>query len=287
MVLESLVNPWRMEAHPGKMIGIGFAYATIGLWLARWVFEGYASLVMVFLTTMAAIPLMVNTIKYEETKDLRDLQERFLIKEHGRALFAFLLLFIGSTLAFAFWYAVLPSGELNLVFGTQTEAIAAINRTPTGTNTGAATSVAEAFKIIFVNNFRVLVFCILFSFLYGSGAIFILIWNASVIGAAVGSFFRRELAAASSLVGAPSLAQYFSSAWDSLWRYALHGLPEILAYFTAGLAGGIIGIAVIRHDFGTRKFEHIILDSADLLLLSVALLVASALVEVFVTPLIF
>ena len=59
------------------------------------------------------------------------------------------------------------------------------------------------------------------------------------------------------------------------------------AYFAAGLAGGIISIAVIKHDFGTQKFEHVLLDSVDLILVAVFLLVLAGLIEVFVTPLLF
>jgi uncharacterized membrane protein SpoIIM required for sporulation len=66
-----------------------------------------------------------------------------------------------------------------------------------------------------------------------------------------------------------------------------HGVFEILSYFVAGLAGGIISIAVTNHDFGTKKFQHVLLDSIDLILLSVLLLLVAALVEVFVTPLLF
>jgi uncharacterized membrane protein SpoIIM required for sporulation len=72
-----------------------------------------------------------------------------------------------------------------------------------------------------------------------------------------------------------------------LFKYFIHGIPEILSYFVAGLAGGIISIAVIRHDYGTKKFEHIILDSADLFLLAIGLVLLAAVLEVWVTPLIF
>jgi uncharacterized membrane protein SpoIIM required for sporulation len=64
-------------------------------------------------------------------------------------------------------------------------------------------------------------------------------------------------------------------------------VPEIAAYFVAGLAGGIISIAIIRHDFGTKKFEHILLDSADLFLLSIGLLLVAGILEVWVTPVFF
>ena len=72
-----------------------------------------------------------------------------------------------------------------------------------------------------------------------------------------------------------------------LIRYLLHGIPEILAYFTAGLAGGIISIAIVRHDLTKPKFKHIMLDSLDLIFGSLVLLFLAALIEVFVTPLFF
>jgi len=119
------------------------------------------------------------------------------------------------------------------------------------------------------------------------GAIFILTWNASVIGTAMGNFIRSNLAYYSNLVGFEKVTQYFQIISIGLLKYIIHGLPEILAYFVAGLAGGIISVAVIRHDFGTRKFEHILLDSADLLLLSIFILFLAGLLEVYVTPAIF
>jgi stage II sporulation protein M len=66
-----------------------------------------------------------------------------------------------------------------------------------------------------------------------------------------------------------------------------HGIFEISAYFVAGLAGGIISIAVIRHDFGTKRFNHILLDSVDLILVSILFLLVAALIEVFITPVLF
>jgi uncharacterized membrane protein SpoIIM required for sporulation len=127
---------------------------------------------------------------------------------------------------------------------------------------------------------------VLFSFLYGAGAIFILMWNASVVGTAIGNFIRTEVAALANQV-ASSLGAYFSVVSIGLFKYVIHGFPEILAYFIAALAGGIISIAIINHDFSTRKFEHIILDSADLLMLSIFVLFVAAVLEVFVTPAIF
>ena len=284
MVLEFLTNPWKMELRARNMVFFGFLYCTVAIFLSYWIFKAYSSLIMVFLATMATIPLMISTIKLEEQKDLKDLEEKILLKEHWKALSAFMFLFLGFTVAFLLWYIVLPQGTVNVLFESQIDTLNAINSKVTGLAISDSLSV---FNRIFLNNMRVLIFCILFSFLYGAGAIFILCWNASVIGAAIGNFIRTKIALISNIVGATRVMQYFQIISFGLLKYSIHGIPEILAYFTAGLAGGIISMAVIRHDFGTRKFEHILLVSADLLLLSLALLFVAALLEVYVTPIIF
>lgn len=284
MVLESLINPLGAEKNPRKMLLLGFIYTVVAIILSLWVFSSYASLIFVFLAAVAAIPLMYNTIKMEEEKDLEDLKEVVLLKEHSKALRFFMLLFIGMTLASVAFYTLAPHHTVSKLFESQTDTISSINGHVTGMFT------AEQFGIftsIFLNNIKVMIFCAIFSLIYGAGAIFILSWNASVIGVAIGNFIRGNLAAAANMVGLERAGHYFQIISIGLLRYVIHGVPEILAYFTAGLAGGIISIAIIRHDFSTRKFEHILLDSADLFLASIALLVMAAALEVWVTPAIF
>ena len=285
MVLESLITPFKAEQKPGKLFLLGVIFCSVGIFLSLWIFKSQASLVMVFLTSMAALPLVFNTVIMEEEKDLAGMEEKWLLKEHGKALKAFVYLFLGSTVAFAFWYVFLSSNTINILFQTQTATINAINGRITANMSFNANM--SFFSKIFLNNIKVLIFCILFSFVYGAGAIFILIWNASVIGAAIGNFMRSELAKAAQLIVFDRIAHYLQVVGIGLLKYSIHGIPEILAYFIGGLAGGIIGIAIIKHDFGTTKFEHILLDSADLLLLGFGVLFIAALLEVFVTPAIF
>ncbi|MBR9703593.1 hypothetical protein GOV10_06130 [Candidatus Woesearchaeota archaeon] len=284
MVLESLINPIKAEKTPTLMILLGFLYATIAIFLGLWIFYSESSMIFVFLIAMAALPLMYNTIKYEEKKDLQDMSEKLLLKEHAKALSFFMYLFLGITLACTLWYTVLPAETISIAFESQSATISTIN----GNITGAFT--ADQFGIftkILLNNVKVMVFAGLFAFLYGAGAIFILTWNASVIGVAIGNFMRGNIASYAHLVGFEKASQYFTIISIGLLKYVLHGIPEILAYFAAGLAGGIISIAVIRHDFKTRKFEHILQDSADLFLISIGLLVLAAGLEVWITPIIF
>ncbi len=283
MVLEYLVNPLKAETHPSILLIHGFIYASLGLVLGNWIFNEHASLIMVFLTTMAVIPLVYNIIKTEEKKDLLDINEKNLLKEHSKALSVFMYYFFGATLAFAFWYSVLPEKETANLFKVQIDTVVSIRSKVTG-------NAYESFKVfsyILANNLRVLTFCVLFSFLYGIGSIFILTWNASVIGFAIGDTIKTGLYQISQTLNFTSSPSYIHAISYGLLRYSLHGIPEILAYFVAGLAGGIISTAAIRHDFGTKKYVNIILDSSVLLLGSLIIIIIAAWLEVYVTPLFF
>lgn len=331
MVLESITNPFKAEHTPSSLIAIGFVYCVLAVHLAIQIFRDQASLVFVFLIVMACIPLMMKIIKEEEKKDLQDLKEMVLLKEHSKALIAFMALFLGVTLGVVATYVYTPiaitlavffgilmfsqqneqeevttntkmiiiailaaiiigsvSYSMNIdlvdVFDSQINTIQQINGRVTGLAAGNGMSV---FSKIFFNNIQVLTYCLLFSFLYGSGAIFILTWNASVIGSAMGNFIRTNLASLAHLVGFERIGESLSVIAIGLFKYVIHGVPEILGYFVAALAGGIISIAVIRHDFQGRKFEHVVLDSVDLILVAVGIIFIAAVLEVWFTPLIF
>jgi uncharacterized membrane protein SpoIIM required for sporulation len=280
------MSAFQSEQRPYKTLFLGFIYTTIAVFLAWMVFRTYASTTMVFLVTMAGLPLFYNLTQMEEEKDLEGYQEGWLLKEHGKAISAYLWMFIGMSVAFMLWYSVLPADMVqgtNGIFSAQKETINALN----GRATGFLSIDISIFSKIFLNNIRVLVFCTLFSFLYGAGALFILAWNASIIGAAMGNIVRNETSKLAGLFGFNAFASNLQVFSYALFRYAIHGVPEIAAYFVAGLAGGIISIAVIKHDMGTRKFEHVVLDTADLLLIALLLCFIAGILEVWVTPLIF
>tara|TARA_Y100000310_G_scaffold52238_1_gene48035 strand:- start:2808 stop:3659 length:852 start_codon:yes stop_codon:yes gene_type:complete len=283
MVIEAFTNPLKAEHKPWTLFFIGMIYATLGMFLSLWIFREHASLVMIFLICLASVPLMYATLKFEEQKDLQNVKERVLLKEHAKALSFLLFLFLGVMIALTFWYLVLPQEISTTLFKIQSDTIVNINQHVAGN----AISSTVILTRIFLNNFKVLLFVLLFSFIYGLGAIFILIWNASVIAAALGNFIRVNMATFASAAGLLKVGAYFQVASLGFFRYALHGVPEIGAYFVGGLAGGIISIAVIKHEFGTPAFSRILFDSADMILVSVALLIFAAVVEVFVTPVLF
>ena len=279
--MESLTNPFRAKKKPWQLLFFGFLYGTLGLFLGNWIFKEQASLTMVFLTVMGALPLLYNTMKTEE-EGLLEIGQKAILKEHGKVIIFFTFLFLGMVFAYSLWYVLLPAEMVQYIFRVQTTTIQSINTQIQGCFTSL-----ETFSFILLNNLKVLVFCILFSFLYGAGAIFILTWNASVISAAIGNFIRTQLGLYSHYLGFAKIGGYLQIVSLGFLRYLLHGIPEIVSYFIGAIAGGIISVAVIKEKIGTRNFEKIILDSANLLLIAIASLVIAAFIEVYITPTLF
>ena len=282
-MLESLLYPTKAEERPKLLLLIGFLYSSVAVFLSLWIFEKESSFVMVFLTVLAAFPLFFTTTLLEESKDLQIPKERQLLKEHNKAIKFFMYLFFGIVLSCVLWYVVLPSATTSYLFEKQIQTISSINNQVSGHATSSTTLLGK----IFLNNAKVLVFAILFSFIYGAGAIFILTWNATVIGAAIGNFIRNSLAEYAGMVGFPKIAGYFHVVSFGLLKYIIHGIPEILAYFYGGLAGGIISVSIIRRHYRSRKFHHILMDALELILISIGFLWVAALLEVYVTPILF
>ncbi len=288
MVLESLITSKEAERSPGELFWYGILYSSVAIILGLWIFRDQASLVMVFLTVLAVIPLIFSTMKREERKTEVDHSESHLLKSHGRVLWYFMALFLGMVVSFAVWYVFLPQAQVDSLFSTQISTIKSIN-----SNFFRAIPLEGHFsnESIFVkilsNNIKVMLFCLFFSFFYGAGAIFILTWNASVIAGAAGSYIRSALASTASSFGLQSIAVYFGAFSVGIMRYLTHGSFEILAYFIGGLAGGIISVAVIRHELYARNLQRVFRDVAALMVVAMILLVAGAIVEVYITPQIF
>ncbi|MFH1359036.1 MAG: stage II sporulation protein M [archaeon] len=285
-MLEMLVNPLKAEKRPWEMFFVGAFYATIALLLTHWIFSSdpvlskYRGILVVTFCVMFTIPFLYFAFKNEEEKDVEIVGYFRLLKEHSKAITYLMFLFFGFIVAFSFWYIVFEDGSNS--FEAQIETFCMINRPANfdqctqeygiveNKTTGFLTA-KEKIINIFTNNIYVLIFTLIFSLVFGAGAIFILAWNASVISAAIGIFSESNLA----------------NLPFAISRYMIHGVPEIGAYFIAALAGGIISVAFIKHDVRSEKFWVILQDSLNLIIIAVVVLFIAALIEVFITPVLF
>jgi uncharacterized membrane protein SpoIIM required for sporulation len=281
MVLESLTGAEYAEKRPAEMFIVAFAYTTIAILLSLWVFAEYAGLTMVFFTVMAAIPLMIKLIVLEERKLFTRAHET----THRATIPFFIFLFLGMVSAYTFFFTVLPEATVNQIFNVQISTIQSVNTNIMSQLSGQF--FGDFFPLVIFNNLKVMTFAVLFSFIYGSGAIFILTWNASVLGVAIGSLIRELISATAASVGAVGVGTYFGAISISFARYLLHGIPEIGAYFVAGLAGGIISVGVLRYQLFDERFMVVMKDALFLLIVAVILVLISGAIEVLISPLFY
>jgi len=279
-MLDRLVPLKRIMRKPWEMGYIGLIYSSIAIILTSFIFSKdyvlsqYSGLMLVLITLICCLPYMYRIIKQEEGNYLQISEQGKLMKEHSTAIFALMWLFLGLVIGFSFWYLVLPN-QVPQNFDAQIKTFCTINSPHNyeaclrqyGLITGKATSVGHLMAI-FSNNLYVMIFTLVFSLIFGAGAIFILIWNASVISAAIGMF-----------------AENLGRMHLGLIRYLVHGLPEISAYFIAALAGGIVSVALMRKDVRGERLWIILQDALILVIVALLILIVSAFMEVYLTPL--
>ena len=165
---------------------------------------------------------------------------------------SFVAIFAGMTLVFSLLYLLLPPEVAEKSFQTQINEIKAIR---------GYFWFGGTFQTILINNIGVLFLSFLFSLIYGSGAIFILAWNASILATASSML-------AKSLGGAYKLP-------IALLSYMPHGSLEIVAYFLAAIAGGIASYHLTR----SNDVKNLLGDTLFLLSLGILFLLLGAIVE--------
>jgi uncharacterized membrane protein SpoIIM required for sporulation len=262
-MLKVLFNIQSAERHPLEMMLIGFFYASISVLMSFFILPEYSSLVMVFFTVISCLYVVQNAVIAEELKDRDFFSEKKILMSHARALKFLLFLFLGFVFAFTFWTIVLPVNAVSTSFNLQSSALSDIKFL-----TGNVFS-DSGFYTILINNFKVAFISFFLALFYGAGAIFILVWNASVMGFVIGDLARNTF-------GLSSLPIIASKSF-------LHGILEMAAYFTSALAGGILFVSLIKEDL-VLNLKKILLDVALLIFISVSMLVIAALIECYITP---
>lgn len=266
-MLKILFNTKKAQRHPFEIFFLGLIYSSISILFSLWVFSDYASIAFVFLTVFSCLYLIQASIRKEEEKDSKIKKETKILKEHSKLISLMLFLFLGFTVSFTLWSFFLPAEKTVEIFAFQDSAILGVKN---AVASGAFGSFDSFFPIL-LNNIKVLLVSLIFAIFYGAGAMYILVWNASVMGLVIGNLAKSTL-------GIVSLPIAFS-------KYFLHGIPEMIAYFITALAGGIIFVAIIKNDFKEKeKRKKISRDVLTLILLAIIILILAGLIEVFISP---
>lgn len=310
MVLEAIISAAAARRHPVFILIQSIVFASVAIWLSSMVFPGSASILSIALITIGLMPIINSVLRKEEAEEEKHpgKSARFLGR-HFDVIQIFGWFFIGLILAYSFWYVVLPESvpqeclagktgiECNIptrgaVFAEQEQSLGIIKHIRAGT-TGKMTAVQgygscydpstknfwACTGFIFENNAAVLGLAIVFSLLYGAGAIFLIGWNASIIGTVIGQDILKIAAGAAA--GPVGLGSAYFMGLANAVALVPHGSLEIVAYFIGAISGGIISAAILRKTYKKKIFGQILKDVFVLIAIAYLLLIAAAMVEAY------
>jgi len=252
MVLEQIYSSNWIEQKSRYAFLMGLSYSIVGI-------AGISLLI---------IPSLNKLLSVEENEAAR--KNKFnlfgLIKDHNDIFRVYVFLFIGILLSFSFFSIVWPNIATSKIFTQQVNVLGF---------SGQAYSGSGFFASLLSNNLKVLVFCLLASFIYGSGAVFIITWNASVWGTIFGIIAKNSASATGQnpfLFFALTLLAVFP-----------HMILEASSYFIAAISGGIVSKAVLREKPFSPSFTQIIIDGLMMFVIAIVVLVIAMFIEAYIT----
>ena len=295
-MLESLFNFKEIRKRP--YLGFLWAFAIISLSVIIAMQVGFkisvgtvtVNLTGIFTLAFALISssyIMTAIIRKEELMEEKAIRAHYnkgFWERHSKDLLIFLYFFAGATFAFTVWTMLLPVDTFQIqipsicsmrpylevcsspmITGAATGIVPNLPAASAATYaaTASAADLGGRFGEILVNNLRVMMFSFIFAFVFGAGAVFILLWNAGILGICIGLMSK-------SLADIPI----------NTIRFLPHGIPEIAGYICAGLAGSLISIAIIRKADG-NILKSVAWDSAKVLVIGIALVMLGALIEAY------
>lgn len=237
----------------------GVIFTIIAFLLTNFILPIKNGLFVVFLISLSATyPLVAYLIVEEDEieKLIKKHKEKGFFKRHEKELMIYLSFFLGVMIVFIFAGFLLP----NNFFFYQNEIIKGI----TGLAIFEAGNSIALFTIL-KNNLIVFLLTFAISFVISAGMVFILVWNASVLGV--------------------FLSKIIDTSPIEALSYLPHGLFEISGIVLAGIAG-----ALLSHQFEYFKkthhnkiiFKGILKDIGFLVLIGIAAIIIGALIETFV-----
>jgi uncharacterized membrane protein SpoIIM required for sporulation len=266
LVLECILSPKCARKQPHKLLGVSFIFFSAGV-LVYLAIPGLNGTPLIF-ALLPFLPLMFRMLIWEEKEEEAQVRrhESNFFDYHQILLQSYAYIFLGAIVASAFWYSILPADVAQRTFGSEINELSAISYTVNQTAAATANAIRpDFFGLLLGHNMQVLALMLLFSLLYGVGSLYLLLWNASVIGVFVAQRVAQQ-GMASGLFG-------------SFLGLLPHGIFELSSYFVASIAGGIFSVAIMRRHLERPELKIVLFDSFVLVLISIALLVIGALVE--------
>ncbi|MCX6803598.1 MAG: hypothetical protein NTY48_03430 [Candidatus Diapherotrites archaeon] len=242
MVLESLIGEKNIRRHPVFLFFLTLLICFGSIIIADYMFPAHSSILSIAFITIGLVPLIFNVLSDEEKEEVCS-RKHFttFFARHFNLIMMYIWIFVGVIVAFSIYYAVVPAESRTVLFEEQIKSFCMISGSDSCiggkplsisgllSNNGVSAclsnekNVASCSLFLLWNNGGVLALTIILSLLYGVGAIFTIVWNASILGI----FFSETF-----LVGAAGKGS--GMALNMLFG---HGPPDSFRY---GSKGGII-----------------------------------------------
>jgi uncharacterized membrane protein SpoIIM required for sporulation len=295
-MFEQIISPKTTKKKPWEMVFLGVILVSVSIWFGfflSWFIDASASMLVIAILVITLAPLMHKILVMEYLTDEliaeHKLNESFFIR-HIDVIATYSFLFLGLLIGFTLWFTILPEQSTAMamptiydVFSEPLSAYSQLSAQISGKSVeGLVGKVLpgneKCMTYLTRNNLRIMLYCFVASFLFGAGALWLLIWNASVISVAIGLKIR-ELLTSTGIVKAYIIGFSTHTLGIALWA-----IPELTAYFVAAVAGGIISVAVSRHHLKSKEFWFTVYDAGLLLILAVCLVLLGAYIEHFFVP---
>jgi hypothetical protein len=260
-MIDILLKAYLIEKKPSYGIVLGFLFASLGIGFSYLIFKDAPSFPAIFLTTLATVPVVIRLIKSEEWEP----KFEKILQRHKKVIETYFYLFFGMALAFALFYTLLPEDISGLIFSEQVKKFGA-GLFSFDFNLDFILKQSSLFSKIVINNLGLMFFFFLLSLFYGSGSLLLLSWNASILGVMWGRMTKTMLFLSDPLVFVTNTFFNFP-----------YLLPEVLAYFLASIAGGIVSINLTKK----TKVGIAMLDSLFFLVISIIIIILAGIIEVF------
>jgi hypothetical protein len=276
MMKKDFRDKW-MENKVGYSLYSGVAFTLIGFVTSWLLFKDAPNLIgisTILFTVIISMPFINKLLETEE--EIESKEKKSFFKEHEAIIDFFIYFFIGVFLVLFVISSISSSVVfgLNDLYGTKNAPIQEEpdnnlpNLPPLPTNENAEIT------RIFQNNFYVMLIAFILSIIYGSGALFLIVFNASIFASALTDAIKLKLPAGFGFM------QAFPFVSCNFGIMFFHALPEVGAYLLAAISGGVLSKAIFREKLFSKRFYKVIKDCIILVLLSFILIIIAAIIEV-------
>lgn len=270
MVLEQLYPVDFLRRHPVYSFLLGIGYTIFAMAFSLILFSQDPALVVVGVASLLLLPSLYQLLKCRQYNG-RETPKLFfwnVITDNFPFYKVYIYIFFGCFLMFALFSIILPVLASNHLFQQQLGVLTG------GAASGGATWSWVLFEDLFYNNLGVLILCFVISLVAGNGAIFMIVWNASVWGTIFGMLAKgvaEYLQANSAII--------FGLIFVSVFP---HVLLEISSYIIAVISGTLLSDALAREKIVSKSFGKIFLHNLVLFGLAVLVLLIAVTVETYV-----